>query len=197
MFMKDKIISSRFIRWLSSWKIVKYFSGHPFFSKFLNYEVISYLIVGVLTTVVNYVVYFLMPRFGTSGIDVVVATGAAWVAAVAFAFFANKIFVFDSPSWDRKTVMKELPSFITARLLSLGFDALFTFITIGRLRWNEPLMKILSNIFVLIANYAASKFFIFKKTDSGSDTTDNGLQKEDNEFDKDNKEFQKTDNENS
>ena len=164
--MKKKILESGFISRIVSLKICRTLSEHPFFGKFLNYEVITYILAGFLTTVVNYVVYFLMPRFGTSGLDVVIATIVAWIFAVAFAFIVNKIFVFDSPSWDRKTLLKELPSFITARLLSLGYDALFTYITIGRLHLNEPLMKILSNVVVLIANYLASKLIIFKKKDN-------------------------------
>ena len=161
--MKEKIENSAFVKRLCEVKLFKALGNNRFFGKFLSYEVISYVIVGVLTTIINYAVYFLMPRFGDSGFDVVLATAVAWVFAVAFAFFANKIFVFDSPSWDRKTVMRELPSFVTARLLSLGFDALFMYITVGRLHFNDPLMKILSNIVVLIANYLASKLFIFKK----------------------------------
>lgn len=161
--MKNRILQSRLIRRLGSTKLCRLFTEMPFLSHFINYETISYLIVGVMTTVINYLIYFLMPRFGSSGLDVVLATLVAWIFAVAFAYAANKIFVFDSPSWDRRTVASELIPFISARLLSLGFDALFTFVTIGRLRWNEPLMKILSNIFVLIANYLASKFFIFRK----------------------------------
>lgn len=161
--MKDKILNSAFIKMLDKLYLVRKLKESPFFSKFINYEVISYLIVGVLTTVVNYVVHFLMPRFGTSGFDVVLAVIVSWCAAVAFAFPANKLFVFDSPSWERSVIKKELPGFITARLLSLGFDALFMFITAGRLHFNEPLMKILSNIIVLTMNYLASKFIIFKK----------------------------------
>ena len=161
--MKQKILQSSLIKKISSLRIFRTLNNHSFFGKFFNYEVITYIIAGFLTTVVNYVVYFLMPRFGTSGFDVVLATIVAWIFAVAFAFIVNKIFVFDSPSWDKKTLIKELPSFITARLLSLGYDALFTYITIGRLHLNEPVMKILSNIVVLTANYLASKMIIFKK----------------------------------
>ena len=167
--MKDKILNSAFIQALSRLKLVQKLKENRFFSKILNYEVITYVIVGALTTVINYVVHFLMPRFGTSGLDVALASIVAWCAAVAFAFPANKVFVFDSPSWDRRTVIRELVPFITARLLSLGFDALFMFITAGRLHFNEPLMKVLSNIIVLTMNYVASKYVIFKKRDTQED----------------------------
>ena len=168
--MKEKILNSALIKGLSSLTLIKKLKENRFISKILNYEVISYVIVGFLTTVINYIVHFLMPRFGTSGLDVALASVVAWCAAVAFAFPANKVFVFDSPSWERRTVVRELLPFITARLLSLGFDALFMFITAGRLHFNEPLMKVLSSIVVLTANYLASKFLIFKKQETPEDT---------------------------
>ena len=87
----------------------------------------------------------------------------SWIAAVLFAYVVNKIFVFDSPGWDRKTLLREFIPFLTARLLSFGFDTLFVYLTVGVFRWNEPLMKLLSNIVVLLANYFASKFIIFRK----------------------------------
>ena len=161
--MKKRICESRFVSWLSSLKISQWLSAHPLLGKFCNYEIISYVICGVLTTIVNYAVYFILP-FGTSGSDVIIKTGISWFAAVLFAYVVNKVFVFDSLSWDAVTVMRELIPFITARLLSLGFDALFMYVTVGLLHFNEPVFKIISNIFVMIANYFASKL-IFRKKD--------------------------------
>ena len=161
--MKDKICSSRFVKKLSSLKLFAFLSEHPFFGKFINYETISYVICGVLTTVVNYAVYFLVRVFFREDYGILIAQTVAWIAAVLFAYVVNKIFVFDSPGWDRKTVLKEFIPFLTARLLSFGFDTLFMYVTAGILHWNEPLMKILSNVVVLLANYFASKFIIFRK----------------------------------
>ncbi len=165
--MKERILSSGFVRWISSRKLFRYLSGHRIFGQFFNYEFISYVIAGVLTTVVNYVVYFLMPRFESNGLDIVLANTVSWIAAVLFAFVVNKIFVFDSPSWSFKTVIRELLPFIGCRLLSWGFDTLFMYVTVGLLHWNEPLCKILSNIIVLLMNYVASKFLIFKHSGAG------------------------------
>jgi len=162
--MKEKILKSDFCRFLSNMKVVKYFSNHPLFSKFCNYEVIMYILCGVATTVVNYVVYFIIP-LGTDGTSVVIKTVVSWIVAVTFAFVVNKVFAFDSPSWDKKVVVKEFIPFLIARLLSLGFDALFMYVTVGLLQLNEPIFKILSNVFVMIANYFASKFIVFKKKD--------------------------------
>lgn len=170
--MKEKICGMKLFRMISELKLWKWASSHPFFGKLCNYEMITYIICGVLTTIVNYVVYFIMPRFGANDLDILLANIVAWTVAVIFAYFVNKIFVFESLSWDRKTLAHEFPSFITARLLSLGFDTLFLIVTVGHLHWNEPVMKLLSNVFVLIMNYIASKFLIFKKKEVSSDNTE-------------------------
>jgi len=57
-----------------------------------NTELVSYLLVGVATTLVNYVAYFLATR--TAGLSVMAGTWVAWVIAVAFGYVANKLFVF-------------------------------------------------------------------------------------------------------
>ena len=161
--MKQKILDSGLVRRLSGLRFFKYLTGHRVFGRFFNYETITYIIAGVLTTAVNYVVYFLMPRFGSGGADIVLANCTAWICAVAFAFIVNKIFVFDSPSMDKRTVLRELLPFVSCRLMSLGLETALIYVTVELLHLNEPLFKVISSIFVLIMNYFASKFLIFKK----------------------------------
>lgn len=134
--------------------------------KFLNKETISYLIFGVLTTIINIVVFwfaerelaFIMSKDAASLVGNVIA----WVISVAFAFVTNKLFVFESKSMAFKVVMAELTGFVIARLLSLAFDEGFMFVAIVLLGMNSLLAKIISNVFVVIINYVLSKFFIFK-----------------------------------
>ena len=168
--MKKKIVSSRFVKWLSSLKISKWLQENRFFGKFFNYEFITYIIAGVLTTAINYLVYFLTRLVFPGDFGTVIANAVAWTAAVIFAFVVNKVFVFDSPSWRLKTLVREFFPFIAARLLSLGFDMLFMYVTVELLHWNEPLMKVVSNVFVLLMNYIASKFIIFKKSKAADGT---------------------------
>ncbi len=161
--MKKKILESSFVRKISGIRLFSYLSSHPLFGKLFNYEMISYVLCGAATTAVNYAVYFLVRVFFPADYGILIAQVIAWIVAVLFAYVVNKVFVFDSPGWDRVTLFKEFIPFLTARLLSFGFDTLFVYVTVGILDWNEPLMKILSNIFVLLANYFASKYIIFKK----------------------------------
>ncbi len=128
-------------------------------AKFLNYETISYLIAGVLTTILSIVVFAVCYR--KMKMSTVLSNIISWVIAVVFAYVVNKIFVFRSPSWALQVVAKEAVSFLSARLLSLGFDIVFVHITVDKMHWNDILSKGLSNVVVMILNYVASKLFIF------------------------------------
>ena len=134
--------------------------------KFLNKETISYLIFGVLTTIINIVVFWFAERelafIMSEDAASLVGNVIAWVISVAFAFVTNKLFVFESKSMAFKVVMAELTGFVIARLLSLAFDEGFMFVAIVLLGMNSLLAKIISNVFVVIINYVLSKFFIFK-----------------------------------
>lgn len=125
-----------------------------------NYEIFSYLFFGVLTTLVNYVTYILSTRLFS--IDVEVSTIIAWVISVIFAYITNKLFVFKSKT-NKKGLLKEISSFTLARIFSLILDVLIMFIFVSILHFNDLIIKILSNVIVVIVNYVLSKLFIFKK----------------------------------
>lgn len=144
-------------KWMDQMEPLK---KYPLIAKLCTYEVITYLFCGVLTTLVNYISYFVVRALGG---NVALSNTLAWIFAVLFAYFSNKILVFQSPSWSLSTIFKEFVPFIICRLLSFVFDMAFVLVTVEVLLWNEALAKIGSNVFVMIANYFASKFFIFKK----------------------------------
>lgn len=80
-----------------------------------NTELVSYLLVGVATTLVNYVAYFLATR--TAGLSVMAGTWVAWVIAVAFGYVANKLFVFKTHCPDTGALLREAGSFFAMRLV--------------------------------------------------------------------------------
>ena len=86
-----------------------------------HYDILAYLVFGVLTTVVNFLVYF--PCYNLLGLPAVVSNLIAWVAAVAFAYLTNKPFVFRSHDWSAKTVVPELVKFVGDRCAELGAEA--------------------------------------------------------------------------
>ncbi len=127
--------------------------------KLLNKEVLLYLLFGVLTTVVNYIVFAFFRKVII--LPLLVANTLAWIFAVLFAFFSNRKYVFESNS---KQIGKELLQFVMARILSfILFDQLSLLLLVNVLHINEYVAKLISNIFVVVFNYFASKWFIFKK----------------------------------
>lgn len=129
-------------------------------NKYVNKETISYVFFGALTTFVNLGAYWICTHVG---IDYRISNTIAWVLAVAFAYVTNKLFVFESKSWKGSVVIKEVIGFVGARLLSFVFETGFLIFTVEILKMNDFIAKCVASIFVLIMNYVASKFFIFKK----------------------------------
>lgn len=128
-------------------------------------EMILYIVFGVLTTIINIIVYtFLRPRLPLDEVSAVLtANAAAWIVAVAFAFITNKLFVFKSKSFESTLFWRELITFVGARLLSLGVDELGMYLLVNMLGTGDLLSKIIVNVLVVIINYVLSKLIIFKK----------------------------------
>lgn len=125
------------------------------------YDVLAYLFFGVLTTVVNYVVY--LPCYNLLHLSATVSNVIAWVAAVAFAYLTNKPFVFKSYDWSAKTVIPELTKFVGSRIVSGALETAIIFVTVDWLCWNGNLMKLVTSVLVVVINYIASKLLVFKK----------------------------------
>ena len=132
------------------------------YSLVLRYwDILSYLFFGVLTTIVNYLVY--LPCYNTLGLSAVVSNGIAWVVAVAFAYLTNKPFVFKSHDWSAKTVIPELSKFLGCRIGSGAAETLILYLAVDLLGMNGNLWKLLTNILVIIMNYIGSKLLVFRK----------------------------------
>ena len=132
---------------------------------FLKYkEMVLYLVFGGLTTLVNIVTYALFAYVFNMG--TVVSTTLAWIVSVIFAYITNKIFVFESKTDSLAMAVTECISFFGCRLATGLLDILIMFVSVNILHFNDMVMKILSNILVIILNYIFSKLFIFGKNKS-------------------------------
>lgn len=125
------------------------------------WEVLSYLIFGVLTTIVNYLVY--LPVYNLLGLSAALSNAIAWVVAVAFAYVTNKPFVFKSHDWSAKTVIPELTKFVGCRVASGAAETLILLVTVDLLHWNGNLWKLITSVLVVVMNYIASKLVVFRK----------------------------------
>ena len=136
--------------------------------KFVTKETISYLVFGVLTTVVSLVSYKIATILLTGGgepdiIQVQLSTVISWVLAVAFAYITNKLFVFGSKSFETKLLLKEISAFVGARILSLLYEMIWMYVTVKLLNMNDFLCKFIAQFVIVVLNYLFSKLFIFKK----------------------------------
>ena len=124
-------------------------------------SLLLYAVFGALTTLVNMAAYWLC--FDVLGISNVPSVVIAWILAVSFAFITNKLWVFESKSFDARTLRHEIPAFFGARLLTGLLDVLIMYTAVDALKGNAMVWKLVSNIIVIILNYIASKLVIFKK----------------------------------
>ena len=125
------------------------------------YDILAYLIFGVLTTVVNYLVY--LPCYNLLALPAVISNVIAWVVAVTFAYVTNKPFVFRSHDWSAKTVVPELTKFVGTRVASGGMESAIIWITVDLLGGNGNLWKLVTSVLVVILNYVGSKLLVFRK----------------------------------
>lgn len=126
-----------------------------------HWDIVTYLFFGVLTTVVNYLVY--LPVYNLLHLSAAFSNAIAWVAAVAFAYLTNKPFVFKSHDWSRQTVIPELTKFVSCRLASGILETAILFVTVDLLHWNGNIWKLVVSVLVVVLNYVASKQLVFKK----------------------------------
>lgn len=124
---------------------------------------ISYGIFGVFTTVVNILTYNVC--YNSLGLGNTISNIIAWILAVTFAYLTNKSWVFESKSWEWKVLRKEIPAFVSCRIATGVLDIIIMYICVDIMKWPAMLMKLASNVIVIVLNYIFSKLVIFRKTE--------------------------------
>lgn len=125
-------------------------------------EVINYLIFGVLTTVISLIVYyvtvftFLNPD---NAVQLQIANILSWIAGVTFAYATNRKYVFESKE---KNKVKEASKFVLARVTTLIMDMLIMWLGVTILHLNDKIIKLISQVVIIVSNYIFSKLFVFK-----------------------------------
>ena len=115
-------------------------------------EIIMYLVFGVLTTVVNIVVYFLH-------INYLISNALAWFLSVLFAYITNRKYVFESSS---QNILKEAVSFFSSRLATGILDMVLMWLFVYFNVVNDVIAKVIVNVIVVVLNYVLSKLVVFK-----------------------------------
>lgn len=122
------------------------------------WEMIRFGVVGVITTVINFLIFKLgrMAR-----LPLVAANSAAWLAAVLFAFAANKFIVFQSDDWNTMFVLEELARFLMSRLLTLLIETSLLWLLVKKRDLPEMASKCGVSVLVVLLNYLLGKFLVF------------------------------------
>lgn len=130
-------------------------------------EIIMYLIVGGATTVINWGSYYLFTDFLSFELNI--ANITSWIISVTFAFFTNKLYVFQSKHLDMMTMTKEFSAFVGSRIFT-GIIAwilfpILLYLGIDRFIIETPgmLAKIITSVVEIVLNWVLSKYFVFRK----------------------------------
>lgn len=123
-------------------------------------SILMYLFFGICTTVINIVTYWMF--YISLDFPNVLSTIFSWIISVLFAYITNKLWVFESRSFGKKVLVREIATFFGARFISGIIDLAIMFLFVDMLLFPAMIIKFISNIFVVIFNYVTSKVVIFK-----------------------------------
>lgn len=125
-------------------------------------EIINYIIVGVMTTIVSLIFYFASTRTfldPNNPLELQIANIIKWISGVLFAYVTNKIFVFKSK---RKDILKEFIQFTSSRVATLFLDMFVMAVMVTKMGVYDLIATLVSQVLVTIGNYLLSKLFVFK-----------------------------------
>ena len=127
-------------------------------------EIINYLIVGALTTLVSIAIYGIFTKI--FHVNYMLSNIISWIGSVSFAYITNKIFVFKSKCENKKAILIEIYQFFKYRFLSLIIDILLMYAFVEILNIDDMISKIIVQVIVIALNYIFSKLFVFKNKES-------------------------------
>lgn len=126
-------------------------------------EIINYLVVGVLTTLVSLATYYILvytvfdPNIA---LELQITNIVSWIVSVTFAYFTNRKYVFKT---NKNMSFKEVVKFYLSRVSTLILDMLMMYVLVSLLKFNDKIIKLIVQVIVIVLNYILSKFIVFKK----------------------------------
>ncbi len=127
-------------------------------------ELINYLIIGILTTIVSLATYYLLTLTildANNKVYLQIANIISWLASVTFAYFTNRKFVFKVKN---KSNIKECLNFYISRISTLIIDMIIMYIFVSILKFDNKIVKLIAQVVIIILNYILSKFIVFKSS---------------------------------
>ena len=133
-----------------------------FYGLYAKYKsILLYVFFGGCTTVVSIGSFVLLNT--VLGLNELIANIGSWILAVSFAYVTNRVWVFSS-CVRGKAIWKEMISFYSGRLITLGLEEAMLFVFVTLLHLNSTVIKVIAQIVVLIGNYLISKLITFRKS---------------------------------
>lgn len=127
-------------------------------------ELINYLIIGILTTIVSLATYYLLTLTildANNKVYLQIANIISWIACVTFAYFTNRKYVFKVKN---KSNIKEVINFYLSRISTLVIDMIIMYIFVSILKYDNRIVKLIAQVVIIILNYTLSKFIVFKSS---------------------------------
>lgn len=132
-------------------------------SKIIKYgEIIRYLIIGILTTLVSLIIYYVLTLTilnSKVSIQLQIANIISWIGAVTFAYYANKYYVFKIFNNNKKNIIL----FYLSRIITLMLDMFLMYLLVTKLSYDDKIIKPIIQLIIIIGNYMLSKFFVFNR----------------------------------
>lgn len=132
-------------------KLIKYLTSR---------EMITYIIAGILTTLVNFTISYLM--YNLLGINENITNAAAWAGAVIFAFFINDRWVFIRGQGNSLKSGNKFIRFVAGRLFTLVVELAATYCFVTVLKCGFWWIKVIIAVIVTVLNFVISKLLVFK-----------------------------------
>ena len=88
----------------------------------------------------------------------------SWILSVIFAYITNRGWVFEARATGAKNIFREIYSFFACRFATGALDCFIMFLCVDVFGFNDMMIKVISNVIVVVLNYVSSKIFVFKNT---------------------------------
>lgn len=124
-------------------------------------EMLLYLFFGGLSFCVSIATYVMFSVLFV--IDELISNVLSWIITVAFAFFTNRIWVFEAPTDSLNSFIRQIGKFYAGRIITLAIEEVILLIFIMILCLESIPVKIGAQMIVIVLNYIVSKLLIFKK----------------------------------
>ncbi|GAB4578960.1 MAG: GtrA family protein [Anaerolineales bacterium] len=120
-------------------------------------QILRFGVVGVLNTLVDAGVYFVLSRSGLVS-DLVLAKSLSYAVGILHSFYWNKSWTFRSDLESRRVIFP----FVVTNLLAVGLNTGVMRLALGPLGWSEVSALTLATMLTFAWNFVTNKFYIFK-----------------------------------